>query len=136
MISPLSIACSSHSKPTDEDLFVQARSVFRARILEAKVAKFTNPENLSEVTEVIEAKFEVKEVYKGEPPNSGVVRDLPYGIGNCSLGLVAGVEYVFFTGEYDLVWIPSGSFGLLNLDGNGMKPRLDELRLLGKRFRY
>lgn len=135
MIAPLSEACSSSVKLTDEELFVKARPVFRARVTETKVAQFSNPENLSEVTEVVEAKFEVREIYKGSPPPSSIVRDVPYGIGNCSLGLLAGVEYVFFPGDHDLVLIYSGSFGLLNPEGKDVKPRLDELRNFGKRLR-
>lgn len=134
-VSPLSVACSSTIKLADEELFVKAQSVFRARVIETKVVKFSNPENLSEIAEVIEAKFEVKEIYKGEPPRSGIVRDVPYGIGNCSLGLLAGIEYVFFPGDHDLILIYTGSFGPINSDGNEVKLRLDELRKLGKRLR-
>ena len=106
---------------------------FRARVVETKIVQFRNPDNLSEVGEVVEAKFEVKEVFKGEPPRSGIVRDIPYGIGNCSLGLLAGVEYVFFPGENDSVLLLSGSFGFMNPNGAEIKKRLDELRNWGKR---
>ncbi len=131
-MAPLAEACSSLTKYTDEALFRKAKSVFRARVVETKIVQFRNPDKLSEVGEVVEAKFEVKEVFKGEPPRSGVVRDIPYGIGNCSLGLLAGVEYVFFPEEHELVSF-GGSFGLINPDGTEMKSRLDELRNLGNR---
>jgi hypothetical protein len=134
LIAPLSEACSSSKKYTNEELFTKANSVFRARVVETKIVQFRNPDNLSGVGEVVEAKFEVKEVFKGEPPRSGIVRDIPYGIGNCSLGLLAGVEYVFFPGENDSVLLLSGSFGFENPDGKEIKKRLDELRNWGKRL--
>jgi hypothetical protein len=134
LIVPLSEACSSSKKYTDKELFIKANSVFRARIVETKIVQFRNPDNLSEVGEVVEAKFEIKEIFKGAPPRSGIVRDIPYGIGNCSLGLLAGVEYVFFPGENDSVLLLSGSFGFINPDAPEMKRRLDELRNWGRKI--
>lgn len=119
-------ACSSPSQPTSEELFAKANSVFRARITEAKLAKFASPLRPGEQIDVVEAKFEVKEVFKGTPP--GLVRDFPFGPGNCSLGLLPGVEYVFFPGENDFVLILSGSFAFLNAEGNEVKPHLEALR--------
>ncbi len=77
LIAPLSQACSSSTKYTDEELFTKAKSVFRARVIETKIVQFRNPDNLSEAGEVVEAKFDVREVFKGEPPRSGIVRDIP-----------------------------------------------------------
>jgi hypothetical protein len=132
LVSPFSEACSS-PQLTDEELFLKARTVFRARVIETKVAKFSNPSNPLEVAEVVEAKIEVREIYKGEPPSSGIVREFPFGIGGCSLGLLAGVEYVFFPTDYDFVFFSNGSFGFENPEAKGMKKRLDELRNWGKR---
>ena len=81
-----------------------------------------------EQTEVVEANYEVKEVFKGTPPASGIVRDFPFGPGNCSLGLLPGVEYVFYPDENNFVLIFSGSFGFINAEGNDVKPRLEALR--------
>lgn len=132
LIAPLAEACSSSKKYTEEELFTKAKSVFRARIIETKIVQFRNPDNLSEAGEVVEAKFEVREIFKGEPPRSGIVRDVPYGVGNCSLGLLAGIEYVFFPEEHDLVSF-GGSFGFVNSNRVEMKKRLDQLRNWGKR---
>jgi hypothetical protein len=122
-------ACSSLSQPTSEELFAKANSVFRARITEAKLAKFANPLRPGEQVDVVEAKFEVKEVFKGTPP--GLVRDFPFGPGNCSLGLLPGVEYVFFPGENGFVLILSGSFAFVNAEGNDVRPHLEALRRQG-----
>jgi hypothetical protein len=129
-LSVQAMACSSLSHPTDSELFAGAKAVFRARVTEAKLAKFANPYNPSEVVEVVEAKYEIREVYKGTPSASGVVRDLPFGPGNCSLGLMPGMEYVFYPDKNDMVLIFSGSFGYFNADGTEVKPKLEALRTL------
>jgi len=129
------MACSSLKQPTNEELFANASSVFRARVTEAKLVVITYSSASSKIVEVVEARYEVKEIFKGTPPASGVVRDLPYGPGNCSLGLLPGVEYVFYPGEQDMVLLPSGSFAFINPDGNEVKPRLEELRKLSGAIR-
>ena len=90
-----------------------------------------NPANPAEHVEVVEARYEVKEVFRGTPPSSGFVRDLPYGPGNCSLGVLPGMEYVFFPGEQDFVLIFSGSFGYFNPEGSEVKQHLEALRHMG-----
>src|SRR5262249_36079998 len=120
-------ACSSLRTPSTAELFAAASSVFRARITETKLAVL---QHVGQSTEVVEARFEVREVIKGTPPASGIVRDLPFSPGNCSLGLMAGMEYVLLPGEYDLVLLPSGSFGYFNVEGTAVQSRLRELRAL------
>ena len=128
LLASSAAACSSLSQPTPDELFAKASSVFRARVTETKLTTFVNPMKPGEQTEVVAAKYEVKEVFKGTPPSSGVVRDFPFGPGNCSLGLLPGVEYVFFPGENDFVLLFSGSFAFINAEGNEVKPRLEQLR--------
>ena len=82
----------------------------------------------SEQAEVMEAKYEVKEVFKGAPPALGVVRDFPFAPGNCSLGLLPGMEYIFYPDGNNFVLTFSGSFGFINAEGNDVKPRLEALR--------
>lgn len=122
-------ACSFKEK-TLEALFTSTKSVFRVRITEVKLAKFADPSKPKDVAEVVEARFEVKEVFKGTAPVAGIVRDLPFGPGNCSLGLLPGLEYVLFPGEYEMVLLPTGSFSYVNAEGTEVKPRLDTLRKL------
>jgi hypothetical protein len=122
------MACSSLKQPTDQELFANAASVFRARVTEVKLASLVDPEQPSRTVEVVEARYEVKEVFKGAPPASGIVRDLPYGPGNCSLGLLPGMEYVFFPGKYEMVLLFSGSFAFFNAEAKEIKQRLEELR--------
>jgi len=80
---------------TDEEYFKEAREVFRSRVVETRLATIQNPANPKEKEEVVEGKVVVTEKFKGEPPPSGYVKDLVFVPGNCSLGLFAGMEYVF-----------------------------------------
>lgn len=121
-------ACSTINSPTEHLLFSRAKSVFRARVTEVKLSHLANPENTAEQVEVVEARYVVKEVFRGAPPSTGFVRDLPYGPGNCSLGVLPGVEYVFFPGEHDFVLIYSGSFGYFNPEDREVKQHLEALR--------
>lgn len=131
---PSVFACSFRPQPL-ETYFEKSKNVFRARVIETKLAMLVNPENPSERNEVIEAKFEVKEIFKGGVTESGVVRDVPFMPGNCGLGLVPGMEYVFFPGEHDLVLAPDGSFGFINADGNDVRPKLELLRTLSAKVK-
>lgn len=124
------MACSSPNPPTDQELFAKATSVFRARVTEVKLATLVDPDHPSRTVEVVEARYEVKEVFKGAPPASGIVRDLPYGPGNCSLGLLPGMEYVFFPGKYEMVLLFSGSFAFFNAEAKEVRQHLDEIRRL------
>lgn len=135
LIASSAAACSLLKRHTNEELFGKASSAFRARITEAKLVSFANPMNPAERVEVVEAKYEVREVFKGTPPASGIVRDLPFGPGNCSLGLLPGTEYVLFPSENDFVLIYTGSFGFFNAEGSEVKPRLDTLRKLAAEAR-
>ena len=129
---PSSVLACSFPQVSEEQLVAQAQSIFRARVTEVRLAQFSSPEQPGESTEVVEARYEVKEVIKGQPPASGVVRDLPFGVGNCSQGLTPGAEYLFIPGRYDLVWLPSGSFGYVNAEGREVAPVLQRLRQLSK----
>jgi hypothetical protein len=80
--------------------------------------------------EILEARYEVKEVLKGTPPTSGVVKDLPFGPGNCSLPLHLGLEFVFMPDEFDMEQISTGSFGYFNPEGTAILPRLASIRAL------
>jgi len=127
--SSATVACSFKER-TDAELVAQAKIVFRARVTEVKLATLADPANPSQNFEVVEARYEIKEVLKGVPPESGVVRDVPFGPGNCGLVLLPGLEYVFFPGEHNMVLAPTGSFGYFNAEGTAVKPRLDSLRKL------
>jgi len=122
--------CCSFESKTDEQNFADARTVFHARIVETKVSTVANPGNPQETVEIVEGKYELIESFKGNAPRTGIVRDLRFLPGNCSLGLIAGWEYVFYPNDHDLVLLPTGSFGFFNRDGTEVKPKLEKLRAL------
>jgi hypothetical protein len=123
------MACSFKPR-SSEELFADASTVFRARVTEVKLATLADPSIPTEHVEVVEGRYEIREVFKGAPSRTGIVRDLPFGPGNCSLGLLPGMEYVFFPGEHEMVLLPSGSFAFFNAEGSEVKPRLEALRKL------
>jgi len=120
-------ACS-YREMTLPESYRSATSVFRARVTEVRLAMLPAPRGERSETEVVEAKYEIREVFKGKPPADGIVRDMPFGPGNCSLGLFPGMEYVFFPAMHAMVAAPSGSFGFFNAEGSEVMPKLQILR--------
>jgi hypothetical protein len=130
LASSVAAQACSFKHLSDEELVAKSKTIFWARVTETRLTTLQDPTDPKRSFEVVEARYEVKEVFKGEPPASGVIRDLPYGPGNCSLGLMPGVEYVFIPGEYDMVLLPTGSFGHFNPEGRTVAPRLKAIRKL------
>lgn len=118
---------------TDEEYFKEARAVFRGKVVETRLSIIHNPANPKEKVKVVEGKVIVTEKFKGEPPPSGYVKDLVFGPGNCSLGLFAGMEYVFYLADNDFVLLPTGSFAFFNAEGSQVKIELEKLRELSRR---
>ena len=111
-------ACSRHPRPTDTQLFSEAKEVFVARVISTELKRMPRKEcDAEEIDEdecaYVQAWYERVDVLKGSPPRRGNVRDLVFGPGNCSLGLLAGFYYVFYLGS-DYNWVPhiNGSFPL------------------------
>ena len=80
----------------------------------------------------VEGSFTVVEVLKGTPPSDGKVVDMVFGPGNCSLGLLAGLDYVFFIQDdkYNLVIWPTGSRAFINLEAADAVKTITALRKL------
>jgi hypothetical protein len=132
-ITSSAMACQWKERST-EQIFSEAQSVFRARVIEVKLVT-PRPDVFADAPkalQVVEARYDVLEKFKGEPPSSGVVRDFTFAPGNCSLGLMPGWEYIFVPGQRDMVLLGSGSFGYFNPDAERVKPRIDEFRKLSQ----
>ncbi|GEM_PF-2461661 len=121
------VACRYASR-SDAELFAVSNAVFRARVTEVRAATLTVGTGHAQTFEVVEARFEVKEILKGTPPSSGIVRDLPFATNKCSLGMVVGDEYVFFPDEHNMVFLPTGSFRFSNGNRVLVNRRLESLR--------
>ena len=123
------MACQWKQRPTEE-IVAGAKSIFRARVTEVKLLEPRPPalDRYPKVFEAVEARYDVLETFKGEPPSAGIVRDFMFAPGNCSLGLFPGWEYIFIPDSDGMVPLPTGSFGYFNREAKAVKPRIDEIR--------
>lgn len=133
LFAPLVAAACQFEHHTQEEVFARAKSVFRARVVEVRLAKFANPFKPGEQTDIVEGRFEVEETYKGTPPASGIVRDFVLLPGNCSLGLFPGWDYVFVPDEQGFVLLPSQSVAFFNPDAPEPKEAIDLYRAMAGR---
>ena len=103
-----SLACTC-GEQDQKVLFEKADWVFLAEITSTRLIKNATADQpgttLSgaesstrgpESADVVEASFTVIEYFKKGSTPIDAVRDLPLGFGNCSIGLMSGMEYIFF----------------------------------------
>jgi hypothetical protein len=127
-------ACSvaeGSPEPTKEALFAEASTVFVGHVVfvEEVAAQHRDPNE-----PVLEAKFRVTEVLKGQPPADNKVRSFGYGPGNCTAPMLAGMDYLFFLhqGVQNFVDWPSGTETFFNINGTETQALLARLRALKK----
>src|SRR5262249_47367517 len=88
------MACSSIEPVSDERSFANASAVFVGHVLRTEETQSPDPQPADHATtRMVEATVRTIEVLKGQPPADGKVRSLVYGPGNCSVALLAGVDY-------------------------------------------
>ena len=126
-------ACSLPEPPSEEAKFEQAKEVFLARIVRVEETGTSARIGTSE-TSTVQGTYKLIEVFKGEPKDNGTVLDFVFTPGNCSLGIMPGLYYVFFIRPENrlVLWI-NGSRGYLNLDGSVPKRDLERFRELGRK---
>ena len=123
-------ACSFPER-SDLEIFEDASRVFRAKIIATNLVTETIA---GDKAEIIRVTYKLLESYKGKNPESDIVRELPFGPGNCMIGLMTGMEYIIFIdNEYNFVTLSSGSWGYLNISGTEVVPRIEKLRKLANR---
>jgi hypothetical protein len=125
------MACSILGEPPSErQLFEKAASVFVAHVFRTEEKQLPVGPNKTSIP-VVEGDFRIIETLKGTPPSDGKVRDVVFGPGNCSLGLMAGLDYLFFIndGQVFVSW-PTGSRPFINIEGTEPKKLLENLRAL------
>ena len=141
MLSSFGCTCEEHDPQV---LFKNADGVFLARVTDTKLL---DKQSLSpmggtqsftagpESADTVEAKFLVLEYFKKPVREIREVHDLPYGIGNCSIPLMSGLQYVFFTsggtGKWNYVGMCTGS-SPVNPQSKDYSALLDKLRGYGK----
>ena len=121
LISNYAGACSG-PRYTGKAAFENAKRVFRAKILQTELV-FENYEGSD--YEIINSKYELLEVYKGNVSENGIVKTIPFFPGNCSVALLTGSEYVIYLGEDDFVYDFNGTWGYLDSE---IKKTAEELR--------
>ena len=134
VVAQSALACSTvGEKPTDAELFAKAHSVFLAHIVRTD-EKAPRTDIFKASVSYVEGDFQVVEVLKGQPPADGKVNDLVFGPGNCSLGLLAGLDYLFFIQDEKtkMVLWPTGSRAFINREGTEAVKLLTQLRALPK----
>ncbi len=146
LVSPAQACSFDRYGDSAEDFYKTAKTAFIAHVTKTEEKFIVDPERSKERNRYIEATFEVIEVLKGKPPESGTVHDLVLGIGNCSIGLVAGLDYLFMPDEntknerekmskygvtaYNYVGLPTGSRMLPSIEHKKTIELLNKLRAL------
>ena len=123
-VTSSAFACSG-SRPNTIETFERADRVFRAKII---ATELTQEEFEGESHEVVHATYDLLESYKGENPQKGLLKELPFAPGNCMLGLLTGMEYVVFLKDDLYVTMPDGSWAYINAEGSDVAPELEKLR--------
>ncbi|WP_413662305.1 hypothetical protein ACG1BZ_13735 [Microbulbifer sp. CNSA002] len=117
-------ACS-FSRSNEQETFDRAERVFRAKIIATKLVAENHD---GDSHEVVNATYQLVESFKGDNPKTGLVKEIPFSPGNCMLGLLTGMEYVFFLKDNLFVTMPNGSWAYFNAEGTQVKPELEKLR--------
>lgn len=106
-------ACSMPSDWTSEKAFAKAVLVFRGivtstELSSAKLDGIPTSEPATSFTTfgsadrfVVNAHYEVKEVFKGSPAPNGVVSTTTFILGGCGVPVLAGQEYLFYINPFD-----------------------------------
>ena len=111
-------ACSLEEKTTEEQKFAMAKEVFLARMV--RVEESEQPQRVGNTdVRTVTGTYKLLEVFKGEPRDGGTVIDFVFTPANCSLGIMAGLYYVFFIRpDSRLVLGVNGSRGYITLEGS------------------
>ena len=126
-------ACSIRDLATEEEKFARAKDVFLARVVRVEETGKAERIGGGEV-KTVQATYKLVEVFKGDPRDGDTVLDFVFTPGNCSLGIMPGLYYVFFIQpENRLVLWVNGSRGYINLDGSVPKADFERFRALARK---
>jgi len=126
-------ACSIRDLATEEEKFAQAKEVFLARVVRVEESGKAERIGGTEI-KTVQGTYKLVEVFKGDPKDNDTVVDLVFNPGNCSLGIMAGLHYVFFIRPDNrlVLWV-YGSRGYINLDGSVPKADFARFRELARK---
>ena len=135
LLAPLrALACSLQDTSSDEEKFAKAKEVFLARVV--RVEESAKPERWGNAdVQAVQGTYKLLEVFKGTPKDGDTVLDFVFSPGNCSLGIMPGLYYVFFIHpENRLVLWPGGSRGYIHMDGSVPRADLARFRVFAKKI--
>lgn len=117
----------TEEKTTDSLKFMNQAESFTTHFPKSESGKKSGPP-------IVEATFEVVEVFKGNPPDDHMVRDLVISPGNCATPLLAGFDYMFFISVKDdgfhYVGLPTGTHVLADGENKQAKEFIQQIRQL------
>lgn len=130
----LAAACSRAPglpEPTLADLYREASAVFIAHVSKTEEV-LPEPNSKYGRFPYVIGHFQLIEKIKGEPPESKIIKDQVLGPGNCSVGLMAGWDYVVFLRPENEEFITtfSGSEGTYNLKAKQVQEYIEKIRAL------
>jgi hypothetical protein len=101
-------ACSC-VKSSIEEKYKESSTVFIGHIVLAKEVADDPRAQKYHSNRYIEATYNVIEVFKGKPDNTGVVTDGVFTGGSCSVGMLPGVDYIIYLYKTNNVSICNGT---------------------------
>ena len=136
LVNTAPVRACSYERLSDEQLYAKASMVFVARVVRTEEAKGLSPLS-GEAEPIVEATFRLVETLKGQPPPDGKVKSLVWSNGNCSVLLVAALDYLFFLHGDSYALIGGGSRPIVIEGVESMtaetKSLLQRLRALSER---
>jgi hypothetical protein len=135
--SELVCACSCISA-TEEEYFAAAAYVAHIKVTAAILRPIQElkgevpdiDDTVDKIPEYVRVSFDALAVFKNTGQLPPYLREIPFGPGNCMIGLMPGMEYVIYldADAKGFTSLCSGSFGIFNREGTEVRPKLQRLR--------
>jgi len=122
-------ACSG-PRYEGKQAYENALRVFRVKILNTELV---NEKYNGNDFELVNAKYELLESFKGNVDKNGIVKFAPFSPGNCSFPLLTGSEYVIYLREDDFVFDFNGSWSYLDSENTKTAEELEKIREYAKK---
>jgi hypothetical protein len=94
---------------TEEQKFSSASDVFIGRVIESRWIKPPNSKTDWRLNELVEIKVQIFERFKGSKSGVTIIFSDVYAGSNCTVPLMAGLQYVFFLSQSSPVTWCSGT---------------------------
>jgi hypothetical protein len=127
------LACKCAMGQTERSRFNDAEYVAHVKITATELRDSSELGNDASdfSTEYVRVSFEEMEVFKKPKFSPDHLKEFPYANGNCTIGLMPGLEYVVFLAKESMGFVAncSGTFGVDNAGtSEEISPRIKKLR--------